>query len=162
MPHYTQKYIQENKMRRSTIIKLLLTIILLTAFIALFCACGNTNSEETNDSTTYTLQYTDDAGTHTITVTDGEPYSIEELPTKDGYTFMGLYDAKTGGTQFVDETGASVSIFTDKKSIVLFAQFAPIEYTNLPNPKLPLMTVNTFGAVLPMQVLTIWKLTATK
>ena len=103
--------------------------MLIIVLGAILVACGSFgNNKEDTTTSSYTIQYTDEGGTHTLTVQDGAPYSIETIPEKDGYTFLGLYDAKVGGTQYVDETGASLSTFTDKKNLVLFAQYAPIQY----------------------------------
>ncbi len=76
----------------------------------------------------YTIQYSDSTGSNTITVKDGQVYRLESIPQKTGHVFKGLFDSKTGGTMFVDENGSSVSAFTDKKNMVLFPQFEPIEY----------------------------------
>lgn len=90
---------------------------------------GNGGDDDASSTQQYTIQYTDDVGTHTLTVADGATYSLEAVPERLGYDFIGLFDAKTGGTQYVDETGQSLSPFTDKKNIVLFPQFAAKEYT---------------------------------
>lgn len=77
----------------------------------------------------YTIQYSDDAGTHTITVTQGMPYSLDSVPYKYGYEFLGLYDAQTGGKQYVGANGASLAPYKDRENKVLFPQFKPIDYT---------------------------------
>ncbi len=77
----------------------------------------------------YTIQYTDDAGTHSIKVKDGDPFALEVIPTRTGYDFMGLYDAEVGGTQYVSASGSSLTPFTDKKNMVLFPQWKAKEYT---------------------------------
>ena len=77
---------------------------------------------------TYTIQYTDNTGTYNIEVTVGSPYSISTIPQKEGYEFLGLFDAEVGGTQYVNSQGASLSPFNDNKNIVLFAQFQPKQY----------------------------------
>ncbi len=77
----------------------------------------------------YTIQYTDDAGTHTIEVEDGKPFALETIPSRTGYDFMGLYDAEMGGTQYVTASGTSLSSFTDKRNMVLFPQYKAKEYT---------------------------------
>lgn len=81
-----------------------------------------------NNSTEYTIQYTDNAGLHSLSVMSGSVYSLETLPQKYGYEFLGLFDAKIGGTQYTDENGSSLSAFTDNKNIVLFPQFKAKEY----------------------------------
>ena len=78
---------------------------------------------------TYTIQYTDDAGTHTLEVEDGSPYSLESIPRREGYDFIGLFDAEVGGTQYVLANGSSVSPFTDKQNMVLFPQYKAKQYT---------------------------------
>ncbi len=77
----------------------------------------------------YTIQYSDDTGVHTISVTAGELYYIDTLPEKFGYDFVGLFDAKKGGKQYIDEDGTSVSPFSAKRNIVLYPHFEPKEYT---------------------------------
>lgn len=81
-----------------------------------------------NSPKSYVLQYTDDGGTHTINVTQGMPYSIESIPKKYGYDFVGLYDAQTDGTQYVGADGSSLSIFEGDKNMVLFVRYSPKKY----------------------------------
>lgn len=109
----------------------LATVMLCSVFLS---GCGgddNDNNNNNNNSTPteYTIQYTDDVGTHTLTVTDGATYSLEVLPERTGYDFLGLFDAEVGGTQYVTANGSSLAPFTDKKNMVLFPQFAAKEYT---------------------------------
>ena len=77
----------------------------------------------------WTVQYTDDAGTHSVSVTVGKPYSLETIPERTGYDFLGLFDAEVGGTQHVSANGSSLASFTGGKSLVLFPQFKAKEYT---------------------------------
>ena len=120
--------------------KKLAGIISIALVAGLFCTmfltgCGLFGTGDSNDDdsaqtpTEYTIQYTDDVGTHTLTVTDGAPYALEVLPERVGYDFLGLFDAEVGGTQYVSASGASLAPFTDKKNMVLFPQFAAKEYT---------------------------------
>lgn len=97
--------------------------VLAALFSAQLIGCGQFGVKE------YTLQYTDESGTYQITVEAGMPYSIESIPQKTGYEFMGLYDSEEGGTQYVNKSGASVSPFADKTNIVLYPQFKAKEYT---------------------------------
>ena len=106
---------------------LCLALSLLTACIAFFGGCGLFGNGE--ESAVYTIQYADDEGAHTISVKDGELYSLESIPEREGYIFTGLFDAETGGTQYVSESGISLAPFTDKRSLVLYPQFRPEEYT---------------------------------
>jgi hypothetical protein len=92
-------------------------------------SCNNTNDGSSTDVVTYVIQYTDDAGTHTINVTSGSPYVLTEIPERYGYNFLGLFDAETGGTQFTNAQGASLASFTDNKNMVLFPQFEAKTYT---------------------------------
>jgi|GEM_PF-7003261 len=106
------------------------TVVLLICFctISLLAACGGRRDDNGNPKE-YVIQYTDDSGTHQLTVTEGMPYSIDTIPARRGYTFMGLYDAEVGGTQYVSSSGASVSPYNEDKNIVLFPQFKGIDFT---------------------------------
>ncbi|MDE6001188.1 MAG: InlB B-repeat-containing protein [Clostridia bacterium] len=116
--------------------KKLITFIFSMALVAVmtfgFAGCfGGGGSGQPADTTPkeYTIQYTDDAGTHQITVTEGMPYSLDVVPEKAGYVFTGLYDAESGGTQYVSSNGSSLSPFNDGKNMVLFPQFKAKDYT---------------------------------
>ncbi len=92
------------------------------------CACGKVGADTPTDRM-YTIQYTDGMGVHSIEVQCGELYSITSIPEKNGYEFIGLYDAEVGGTQYVNAGGSAVAAFTDSKNIVLYPQFKAKEYT---------------------------------
>lgn len=107
--------------------KLIFVIILIIVICCTLIACeGKSNNEE--DKGTYTIQYYNDNEVITLKVNYGSTYSITEIPNKTGYMFSGLYDAETGGTQYVNSKGVSVSTFTDKKNLTLYAQFVPKTY----------------------------------
>lgn len=121
-------------MRRKFYAKFGIVIAALVFCMSFFIGCGlfESGSDKGKDDDTpqtYTIQYTDDFGTHQLTVTAGMPYSLESVPEKTGYTFNGLFDSAEGGTQYVDANGASLSTFDDGKNIVLFPQFSAKEYT---------------------------------
>lgn len=99
-----------------------IAVLLVGVFV--FSACFGGGS-----SKTYVLQYTDDEGTHTINVTQGMPYSLESIPTRYGYDFAGLFDAETGGTQYVSANGSSLTTFSGKENMVLFVRWTPKHYT---------------------------------
>ncbi len=107
---------------KKVIIVLLTLLVIGGAGFLIYHSFSNAKKE-------YTIQYTDDSGTHTITVTHGMPYTLEVLPTRTGYDFTGLYDAEVDGTQYVSSNGSSLSPFTDKKNIVLFPQYKAKDYT---------------------------------
>ena len=114
-------------MKKGGVVTLLLVVIMSFSFV--LTACDN-NSDD-NDvviQTDYIIQYTDDTGTYTIDVKSGEPYSMSAIPSREGYVFMGLYDAESGGTQYVNSQGASLAPFTDNKNLVLFPRFNAKEY----------------------------------
>ena len=108
--------------------------ILFVALAVVAClllgSCGDTDKSSSQGSdTTYTIQYTDDVGNHSITVKNGDVYSLEAIPERFGYEFLGLFDLESGGTQYVSATGNSLSPFTDNKNMTLFPQFKNKEYT---------------------------------
>ena len=120
------------KKRITILVALLLAVVSVMSVVLAGCGMfgdkgGGDNNQQT-EPVTYTIQYTDDAGTHTITVQSGQPYSIETIPQRNGYEFTGLFDAQTGGTQYVAANGSSIAPFTDNKNMVLFPQFKAKKY----------------------------------
>ena len=119
------------------ILKWLLPVLCtaLIVFVAVGCVFGDDSEVLPGDSTdfytTYTIQYSDDTGIKSIKVAPGALYSFTDLPSREGYRFTGLWSQKTGGTQYVDENGGSISPFTDKTNLVLYPQFEPLTYTFL-------------------------------
>ena len=115
-------------------VSLILTIMLcMVITISGLVACNNSDDEYIDKNATYQIQYTDDAGTHVINVKWGDVFSLDVIPTKEGYDFIGLFNSRVGGTKYVDETGSSVSAFTGGKSIVLYPQFEAKEYSFILN-----------------------------
>lgn len=113
--------------KKSTIVALFLAVIMSLSFVLV--ACDKDGDEPVaNVKDAYVIQYTDDTGTYVIDVKPGEPYSMSAIPTKEGYDFLGLFDAEVGGTQYVNSQGASLAPFTDNKNLVLFPQFKAKEY----------------------------------
>ena len=112
--------------RFKTIISFLL---ILAVSFSLFACGGASGNDEWDSDKEYTIQYNDDDGLHTISVKNGELYSMTSIPSKTGYEFLGLFDAEVGGTQYVNASGSALSVFTDGKNIVLYPQFKAKEYT---------------------------------
>ena len=76
--------------------------------------------------------YSDGVSTHTLKVEWGELYAIpeEHIPAeREGYVFDGWYDLEEYGKQYVSANGTCKEAFADKKSLVLYPQFIPLEYT---------------------------------
>lgn len=118
-------------MKRKVIAILLATLtILLLSFCIVAC---DLNEPSVPDNSVYTIQYTDESGTHKVEVKNGEAFAFDAVPTKVGYNFAGLFDSKVGGTQYTDNFGASIMVFTDKRNMILFPQFTPIEYSVILN-----------------------------
>lgn len=103
-----------------------IVIYCLVAVLLLLCACDMGDGGEPG---IYTIQYSDDTGIHSVSVESGSLYSINPVPTRNGYDFVGLFDSEVGGTQYVNSNGGSVSAFTDNKNLVLYPQFKAKEYT---------------------------------
>ncbi|MDE7075880.1 MAG: InlB B-repeat-containing protein [Clostridia bacterium] len=104
--------------------------MLLCLVTALGCAlAGCSFGGGGGGSKEYTVQYSDDDGLHTLTVTDGLMYSIESIPSKTGYDFIGLFDSESGGTQHVNANGTSVAAFSGGSNLVLYPQWKAKEYT---------------------------------
>ena len=121
------------KKRITILATLLLAVVSVMSVVLAGCGMfGDNGSGDNNNQqpepVSYTIQYTDDDGTHAITVKQGEPYFIEHIPSRIGYEFLGLYDAQEGGTQYVTPQGGSVAVFNEGKNMVLFPQFRVKEY----------------------------------
>lgn len=82
-----------------------------------------------NNMGRFTVYFTDELGTHTIEVREGQAYSLENIPSKSGHDFLGLFDAEEGGKQYVGANGNSLGVFEDNKNVVLFPRFKAKEYT---------------------------------
>ena len=104
-------------------------MMMLMAAALAACDLGGRNEPDVPAEKEYVVQYTDDDGVHQISVKDGYPFAITEIPQRFGYEFTGLFDAESGGVQYVNAQGASLAPFTDKKNMVLFPQFKAKEYT---------------------------------
>lgn len=140
--------------------KRLSVIALLATLFALACAlvgCGDSGTKNPPASETeYTIMYTDGEETHTITVKHGALYSIPKpLPSKEGYEFLGMFDAEEGGTQYVTASGMCVAAFTDRKNIVLFPHFSArsvtvsLEYGDAQNKGINSVTAQ-YGQDIPL------------
>ena len=83
--------------KKSMIVALFLAVIMSLSFVLV--ACDKDGDEPVaNVKDAYVIQYTDDTGTYVIDVKPGEPYSMSAIPTREGYDFLGLFDAEVGGT----------------------------------------------------------------
>lgn len=116
--------------KRSKLIVLLLMILTLCFSGAALSACGGDDDGNSGRPTITYYLYSGDAPVTTI-VFDGK-FSLRVLPTKPHSTFLGLYDAPTGGTQIVDETGRC-SIIIDH-NITLWAHWESEQCTITYNP----------------------------
>ena len=114
-------------MKKHILLFSLLILALSLAFTG--CDVDETTPPSENQDTTYTIQYTDEGGNHTINVKNGEVYSIPSIPQKTGYEFLGLFDMEEGGTQFVSKTGNSLAPYAENGNLTLYPQFKAKEYT---------------------------------
>lgn len=112
--------------RRFFVICAVAVTVVLSAL--LFAGCAGEGEQDTEPKE-YTVQYTDDSGVHTIAVTDGMPYSLNVIPARTGYDFIGLFDAEDGGMQHVLPSGSSLTPFSAGRSLVLFPQYRAKQYT---------------------------------
>ncbi|MBQ8291401.1 MAG: InlB B-repeat-containing protein [Clostridia bacterium] len=130
---------------------------LIGAVLGLFCACFCGGCEELTDTENmdpqmyrflygscappqkqassapeqYDIMYSDGVSSHTLTVTEGKLYSISQqhIPApKDGYTFLGWFDAREYGRQYVTPDGMCVQPFLDGRDLILYPQFEANTY----------------------------------
>ena len=107
---------------------MMLFAMMLISTLCLVACNFNDEKSINDDSATYIIQYSDDLGTHRLEVQNGTPFALEKIPYRLGYEFMGLFDAESGGTQYVNSKGSSVSVFNEGRHMVLFPQFRLKEY----------------------------------
>ena len=103
--------------------------LLMGAFVMLFALISCVDTEDSPHSKTYIIQYADQSGNHQIFVHSGEVYSLESIPQKTGYEFLGLFDMEEGGVQYVSKTGTSIVPFADNVNLTLYPQFKAKSYT---------------------------------
>lgn len=115
-------------MKKKYILSFFASIAMLTTSTMFLTGCSAFTKKD-NTPKEYIIQYTDDVGVHTLNVTDGMPYSLDVVPIKKGYEFVGLFDAEVGGTQYVSSSGSSLAPYSDKKNLVLFPQYKALDYT---------------------------------
>ncbi|MBE6601437.1 MAG: hypothetical protein E7637_02885 [Ruminococcaceae bacterium] len=104
------------------------TFFLILAVMLLLSALTLTSCSEKKEKTPETFQieyhlHNDTAVTLKTKIVNGR-FTMNTLPTKQGFTFKGLYDAPEGGTQYVNESGVCLLEITDP-NLVLHAQWAP-------------------------------------
>lgn len=119
------------------IFKKLLALVLVIIFSVVLCACNRSNYD-TGELKDYTITYWDwDAGkSYTLLVKKGKKYTLEKIPERFGYEFVGLYDQKDDqedsgeekGTQIVDENGGSILPFSGECDIELYVHYKPKQY----------------------------------
>ena len=69
-------------------------------------------------------------GTTSVTATYGVTMpTIATLPTRNGYTFKGYYDAQSGGTKYYNADGSSAKSWDKTAATTLYAQWTAKEIT---------------------------------
>ncbi|MBO5338530.1 MAG: InlB B-repeat-containing protein [Clostridia bacterium] len=112
-------------------LKLILVFVLLFSALFVLGACGEDNNSDNtpiDPDKVFNIQYINNEGLQTIKVKHNTAFSIDNLPSKQGYDFLGYFDSEEGGTQYVDALGGSLSSFTDYKDMVLYPRFKAEEY----------------------------------
>lgn len=102
------------------------TIKKLASLLLVMClVCGMTacRPAEENAKKEYRIIYADDRGPHNILVKTGDLFSIDSIPQRIGYNFLGLFDAETGGKQYVHANGLALAPFSSDSDIVLYPQY---------------------------------------
>lgn len=69
-------------------------------------------------------------GTASVTATYGQAMpKVTDLPTREGYTFNGYFDAASGGTQYYKADGTSARTWNKTDNTTLYAQWTGKTYT---------------------------------
>jgi|GEM_PF-6501850 len=107
---------------------LIVACLATVAWAMLLVGCG-APSPSAEDESGILLSYVEtpsSAYTVDIRVRDTESFLLS-VPTREGYTFAGLYDASVGGVKVVDENGRFT--FSPTHDVKLWAQWIPDAYT---------------------------------
>ncbi|MBO7233947.1 MAG: InlB B-repeat-containing protein [Paludibacteraceae bacterium] len=67
-------------------------------------------------------------GTSSVTATYGQAMPAATMPTRDGYTFNGYFDATSGGTQYYKADGTSARTWNITSNTTLYAQWTTKSY----------------------------------
>lgn len=113
---------QENLSTRHSFYRVAFAAILL-CMATIFVGCDLVGTE----TEIYTIQYVNEGEIESIEVADGELFNLP-VATKEGYDFLGYFDAEVGGVQYTAASGACLTEFADKKDLMLYARFAPKTY----------------------------------
>jgi len=106
-------------------------LVFLALVIAVgFIACDDPNSGKNGDST-YTITFNPNEGTGgpasaKATYDKAMPALGAQAPTREGYSFNGYFDAKTGGVKYYDANLSSVKNWDKKEGATLYAQWTLI------------------------------------
>ena len=68
-------------------------------------------------------------GTGSVTATYNVAMPLATMPTRNGYTFKGYYDATSGGTQYYKADGSSARTWNKAAASTLYAQWELATYT---------------------------------
>ena len=68
------------------------------------------------------------SGASSVTVEYGSSLPYVSKPAKTGYTFLGYYDAVTGGAQYYNADMSSMLTWSRTEGITLYAQWSANEY----------------------------------
>ncbi len=108
----------------------LLLVLLLSCLACLTLAACDEKDEpeqEVGDDKVIVTYFTNpDWPKQTREIKDGK-FTLKPPPTRPGYTFLGMFDKSTGGSQIVDVNGNCMVEIT--KSVTLYAQWAPKNVT---------------------------------
>lgn len=77
------------------------------------------------------------SGTPTVTATFGEDMPAATMPQKLGYTFLGYFTEKQGGTQYYSADGSSAKEYDIPNGTTLYAQWSANNYTITYNKNKP-------------------------
>lgn len=112
---------------KKKLLAILLLLITVFSGAALGASCGGGGDDGGGGGRVVVTYYLDEGANSQSAVILNGRFDLVKLPTKAGYVFGGLYDAPSGGTKIVDETGHS--LFAIERSITLYARWIPLTYT---------------------------------
>ncbi|MEG1609193.1 MAG: InlB B-repeat-containing protein, partial [Clostridia bacterium] len=100
--------------------------IFLVCIVAIVCMVGLAScTDGSKKGKAYTITYMEGETAKTISVEKGGSFSLSPVPTKEGYTFQGLFDG--ADKQYINKDGLGLFAYDLDSDLTLIIKWAPIE-----------------------------------
>lgn len=97
------------------------------SIILCLCLAFTTFGCNKSDDKTYKISWYDGSSVCSVEVKTGELFTMPSIPQKEGYRFVGLFDAEENGTMYADAAGIAVFPWKEESDKRLYIRWQPIE-----------------------------------